>query len=76
MSKLELLTAEEDAQAAVQGWSLEYVFDLASSKWRVMVLGAPSAEAAGRFVIDQARSGSPLAQKALGIVMKSNQGKP
>jgi len=74
MSKLELLTPLEVVEAAAQGWSLSHVFDLASGKWRVMVLGMPSAETAGQFVVNQARMGSTLAQKALGFVVKSNQG--
>lgn len=71
----DLLTIAEDEKAAQQGWSLNHVFDLKSGKWRVMVLGMPSAIAAGAFVVDQARTGSPLAQKALQLVMASNQGK-
>ena len=71
----DLLTAEEDAKASIQGWGLHYVYDLEAERWRVMTLGNPHAEAAGQFVINQARSGDALAQKALSLVMKSNQGK-
>lgn len=74
MSTKELLTIDEDKAAAAQGWSLNHVFDLELDKWRVMVLGHPSAEIAGQAVVHLARQGSPLAQKALGLIMKSNQG--
>lgn len=40
-----------------------------------MVLGMPSAEAAGQRVIASARMGNTLAQKALSLVMSSNKGK-
>ncbi len=71
---LDLLTIEEDKLAASQGWSLNYVYDLDTQKVRVMVLSSPSAEMGGQYVVAQARQGSALAQKALGLVMKSNQG--
>lgn len=71
----DLLTIEEDAVAAVQGWSLAHVYDLETKRWRIMTLGSPHAEAAGQFVVNRARSGDALAQKALGLVMNSNQGK-
>ena len=68
-----MLTPLETADAQAQGWSLNHVYDLATEKWRVMVLGMPSAELAGQFVVNQARMGNPLAQKALRFVMESNQ---
>ena len=71
----DLLTIEEDKEAAAQGWSLAHVYDLATARWRVMVLGMPSAEAVGQQVVALARMGNPVAQKALGLVMKSNKGK-
>lgn len=74
MSNAELLTILESAEAATQGWSLHHVYDLETSRWRVMVLGMPSAEVAGQRVIAAARMGSPLAQKALSLVMNSNKG--
>lgn len=74
MSNNDLMTAEEDKLAAAQGWSLGHVYDLETSKWRVMVLGMPSAEATGRAVVGRARMGDALAQKALSLIMKSNQG--
>ena len=76
MSKIDLLTIEETAQAAQQGWLLSHVYDLAPKRWRVMVLplDGKSAAAMSTALIGQARGGNTLAQKALGIVMKSNQG--
>lgn len=65
----DLLTPEEDTAAAAAGWGVFDVYDLQAGKWRVMVLGAPHAEAASRRAVDQARMGSQLAQKALGLVM-------
>ncbi len=70
---LDLLTIEEDKAAAAQGWQLCHVWDLETCKNRVMVLASPSAEAAGQFVVNQARMGNALAQKALSLIMQSNQ---
>lgn len=70
----DLMTPDEDKAAALQGWSLEHVYDMEADRWRVMVLGQPSAEAAGEAVVSRARMGDTLAQKALGLIMKSNQG--
>ena len=72
MSKTDLLTIEEARAAAAQGWSLGHVYDLATRRWRVMVLGMPSAEAVSQHVVHLARNGQPLALKALSLVMKSN----
>lgn len=76
MSKIDLLTIEEAAQAAQQGWLLSHVYDLTLKRWRVMALpiDGKSATAIGTALVGQARGGNALAQKALGIVMKSNQG--
>ena len=73
MSNNDLMTAEENTLAAAQGWSLGHVYDLETSRWRVMVLGMPSAEATGQAVVNRARMGDTLAQKALSLIMKSNQ---
>lgn len=74
MSNLVLLSDLETAEAAAQGWSLGHVYDLDTAKWQVRVLGEPSADLALNAVISLAKAGSPTAQKALSIVMKSNQG--
>ena len=66
----DLLTADEDLQAAAQGWGLFDVYDLKTTRWRVMVLGQPSAEVASRRVVEQARQGSGVALKALRLVVK------
>jgi len=65
-SKYELLSETETAFAAQQGWGLHHVLD--GETWRVMILGNPSAEKAGAFVINQARAGNGLAQKALQLI--------
>ena len=66
----DLLTADEDLQAAAQGWGLFDVYDIKAARWRVMVLGQPSAEVASRRVVEQARQGSGVALKALRLVVK------
>jgi len=65
-SKYVLLTDLETAQAAAQGWGLHHVFD--GTSWKVMILGNPSAEKAGAFVMSQARTGNGLAIKALQLI--------
>jgi hypothetical protein len=65
----DLLTPEEDVAASAAGWGVYDVYDMKAGKWRVMVLGEPHAEAASRRVVEQARHGSKLAQKALALVM-------
>lgn len=76
MSTADLLTVEETAQAAAQGWGLHHVYDLDTKLWRVMVLASPSAEAGSQFVVAQAKAGSPLAQKALRLVMAGFAAQP
>ena len=70
----ELLNVEEAAAAASQGWSLEHIYDLASSRWRVVVYAMPDCEKAGQFVVAQARMGNAVALKALRLVQASHQG--
>ena len=70
----ELLTKEEAAEAAAQGWSLDHVYDLATSRWRVQVYAMPDCEKAGQFVVNQARMGSALAIKSLRLIQASHQG--
>ena len=76
LSKLELLSTEENAQALGQGWLVSYVYD--GSAWRVMVLSAnpaiKHAEMATQIVIANAQRNSPLHIKALRLVVASNQG--
>lgn len=74
MSKHDLLSPDEHRVAEAQGWSLSHVFDLATSKWSVMVLGLPNAEVAGQAVVMRARTGDPVSTKALRLVMASHQG--
>lgn len=72
----DLLTAEEDAAAAQDGWGLHDVYDLSAQRWRVMVLGTPNAETASRRVVERARQGSAIAIKALRLVVKGVPAKP
>lgn len=74
MSNTELLTTLETTEAARRGWSVNHVYDLDAARWRVMVLGMPSAEATSQQVIALARAGDTLAQKTLSLVMNSNKG--
>jgi hypothetical protein len=69
-----LLTVEEDAIAAAQGWSLCHIYDLATEKWRVQVYALPNCEQAGAFVVNQARMGNAICIKALRLVQASHQG--
>ena len=75
----DLFTVEENKEAAKQGWGLSHVFDLATDKWRAQIITLnplwPHCEAASTHVINQARMGGALAQKALSLVVKSNSGK-
>lgn len=72
----DLLTVEEDAEAAKAGWELCHVYDLATSRWRVMVLAEPHAEFGAQLVIGQARAGSRVAQKALQLLMAQTAAQP
>ena len=74
MANLDLLTSLECSQAASQGWSLHHVYDLKTARWLVMILGSPSVDDTCARVVQQARAGDPLAQKALSLVMRSNKG--
>ena len=75
----DLLTIEETAEAADQGWLLQHVYDQGLKRWAVMVLPLqfgtahlPTADAAGAFVVALARQGHTLAIKALRLVMASH----
>lgn len=71
----DLLTADEDKIAATQGWGIFHVYDQGVSQWviRILSLGLQPphnhSEAAGVHVVGLARSGQPVAQKALKILM-------
>ena len=71
----DLLTIEEDKIAATQGWGVYRVYDLETDKWSARILGTgePNSEAATNHVIANARMNNPLHQKALRLVMESNQ---
>ena len=69
---LDLLSTQQDAQAASEGWQLCHVFDLKSSRWGVRVLSASermrNSEYATRHVITHARAGSALHIQALHLI--------
>lgn len=70
----DLLTIEEDQEAAASGWSLEYVYDIKSGRWVVQILPLlfikpfHYADAMATQVVGMARLGNPLALKALRLV--------
>lgn len=78
----DLLTKEEAALAAQQGWMVKDVFLNPQNRWHVQILPTqfhglfPHADAASIHVINLARSGQQLAAKALGLVMASHTPPP
>jgi hypothetical protein len=60
----DLLTKEEDAQAAAQGWGLYHVYDMAVDQWVIRVLPAE----ATNHVVNLARNNYPLPLKALRLM--------
>lgn len=62
----DLLTEDEDAIAASQGWGVYYVYDLDTSRLNVRVLPPEKIT----HVVNTARGGSPLHQKALQLLTK------
>lgn len=75
MSKLDLLTAEETAVAASQGWGLFHVYEPTSKKWVVQALGlqAPAGPETNALLIQLARHREQPATRALQLIMKSYQ---
>ena len=67
----DLLTIEEDKEAADLGWSLNYVYNVAVEKWAVQILPLvfakpfDHAEAVALKVVHDARVGHALSIKAL-----------
>ncbi len=72
----DLLSIEEDSEAAKRGWSVEYVFDCKTRKLVVLILPRhfappwPHAPAATAGVIQAARDGDRLSIKALGLMTR------
>jgi hypothetical protein len=70
--KNEFLTPDEERLANELGWKIERVFQLGTLKWRVMILPAGGYPmdpiSTAREVIYQAKTGVPVAIKALKIV--------
>lgn len=71
MSNCDLLTKDERAIATKLGWDVHHVFDLETQKWCVRIL--PTTSLGG--VIHLAKTGNPLATKALRLVMHGAEGK-
>ena len=73
MSNKDLLTVEESAIAAEQGWGLFHVYD--STRWVVKALGiqTPAAPETGALIIGLARQGQQPATRALQLIMKNHQ---
>ena len=72
----DLLTKEEDEQAAARGWSLEYVFDCATNRLVVAILPKQfkppfvNGETMVRAVVAHARTGDRLSARALKLLMR------
>ena len=62
----DLLTVNEDAEAAQQGWGLYHVYDSATSTWAIRILPA----AMLGLVVNLAKANHPLPLKALRLVAK------
>lgn len=60
----DLLTKEEDALAAAQGWKLTPVYDLASTRWSVL----PSPNEVAALLVARAAAGEDLSTKALRLI--------
>lgn len=71
MSNLGLLTKEEDALAASQGWGVHHIYELETQKWVIRILPSTVAQS----IVNLARQGNPLATKALRLVMHGPEGK-
>lgn len=60
----DLLSIEEDAIAAQQGWGLHHVYEMENRQWVIRILPAQATEA----VINLARNNHPLPLKALRLM--------
>jgi hypothetical protein len=77
MSKNELLTKEEVAQATARGWNLHYVFNLPSNRWTLDILPTQFTDKVGAaqakgFVVRQAQAQDQLSIKALRLITEFN----
>ena len=61
----DLLTIEEDAEAAAQGWGLHHVYELELKQWVVRILPAEATP----HVVTLARNNQVLPLKALRLMM-------
>ena len=70
----DLLTIEEDREAAAMGWSLNYVYHAEAKRWNAQVFPLAfvkpfeCAESMAAHVVGMARMGHPLSIKALRFV--------
>lgn len=60
----DLLTKEEDAIAAQQGWGLYHVYDMAVDQWVIRILPATATP----HVVTLAKANQPLPLKALRLM--------
>ena len=60
----DLLSIEEDKQAAAQGWGLHHVYDMAVNQWGIRILPAEAATQ----VVNMARAGQALPLKAIRLM--------
>jgi hypothetical protein len=60
----DLLTIEEDKQAAAQGWGVHHVYDLDTKQWGIRILPAEAATQ----VVNMARAGQALSLKAIRLM--------
>ena len=71
---IDLLTVEEDKQAAAEGWRVGYVYDLKTDRWTVQIFPLAFvkpfafADAMAAHVVGLARMGHPIALKAVRFV--------
>ena len=60
----DLLDAEEDKEAAKQGWGLHHVYELEEARWGIRILPAEATP----HVVNLARQNHPLTLKALRLM--------
>lgn len=80
MSKNELLTKEETAQAIARGWNLHHIYNLPAQKWSLGVLPVHFSEKVGAaealgLVVQHAQHRDQLSVKVLRLITEFNQTK-
>lgn len=66
----DLLTIEEDKEAAKQGWGIHHVYEMETDRWSIRILPVDMAG----LVVNLARANHPLPLKALRL-MSNYKGK-